>query len=417
MGDIYTVNLPDIGEGVVEGEVIEWLKKVGDPVRQNEPVVMVMTDKATVELPAPFPGILAKQYYQPGEIAIKDKPLYAIELAVGQKATETPKEQAPIVAEPQRQAAITPPKQLPGLEVVKTVPEGQKALAIPSVRKLAKDMGIDLNQIQGTGKGGQVTVEDLKQYREKICLGARTPVEPLSPIPRLPGDEERPVLGIRHLMAKKMEEAKAMIPHFSYFEQVDATRLVQMRQNIKEKALKEGIHLTYMPFFLRTLSLTIKQYPVLNSSFDSSKNTLILHKSHNIGIAIATTLGLIVPVLKNVQEMTLQELIRAYESLKNKALTNKLNPKDMKEATITVSNFGVLGGGGLWAAPIINYPEVAILAMAKIQKQPIVKNDMIVIRDMLHLSWSFDHRVIDGEMAATCSHYYSTLIRDPALLL
>lgn len=392
---IVTVNLPDIGEGVVEGEVVEWLKEVGDPLQQDEPVVVVMTDKATVELPAPYPGKLAKQYFKPGDIAILDKPLYDIEV----------KTEVPEVVEEKKEL---PPKEKQVQEVVvKRKPKSsQKALATPATRKLARDLGIDINKIPGSGKDGRVNSEDIKRT-----------VTDKTPVIHLDGDQEQPLIGIRNLMAQKMAESVRNAAHFSYFEHVEATRLVQLRQNVKKEALQDGIHLTYMPFFIRALSLTLKQYPLVNSSLDQSTNKIILHSQHNIGIAITTELGLIVPVLKNVQEMTLKELIHAFDKLKKQALNGKLKPQEMKDSTITISNYGVLGGGGRWATPIINYPEVAILAVNRIQKKPMVKNDQLVIRDVLNLSWSFDHRVIDGDLAASFSHHFATLLLNPASLL
>lgn len=407
MSEKFTVNLPDIGEGVVEGEVIEWLKKTGDVLKQDEPVVVVMTDKATVELPSPYPGVLSKQYFQPGQIAIKGKPLYDIQLenpgqAIKKVSSECPKE------ETHQQKKVQPTQ--PEKSAVPSV-EGARALATPPVRKLAKELGISLDHVKGTGKEGRVTLDDLQGHQSQPVA------KPASPLLQLPDDEEKPLIGIRLLMAKKMTESHDLIPQFSFFERVDATRLVQLRQNFKDKAASEGVKVTYMPFLIRALSLMIKKYPMLNSSVDLAKNKLIVHKQHNIGIAINTPLGLIVPVLKNVQEMGLSDLIKAYEALKQKAMDSKLQSSDMKEATITISNYGVLGGGGLWATPIINYPEVAILAIARIQKYPMVKGDEIKVCDALHLSWSFDHRVIDGEMAATFSHDYALLIQNPASLL
>ncbi len=397
MKKVFTVNLPDIGEGVVEGEVIEWLKQVNDAVKQDEPVVVVMTDKATVELPAPYPGKIVKHYFQPGQTAIRDKPLYAIELSEEETLVE-PKAAA---EEPERVAAPAAPQAV-------AVATSAQVLATPPVRQLARELGIDIGRVQGTGPEGRVTADDLRNYAapaEEAALALQ------------PDDEELPLVGVRHLMVKKMQEAHDKIPPFSYFEQVDATRLVQLRQKIKEEAVKEHIRLTYMPFFIRALSLTIAKYPSINSSLDPHGDTLILHKHHNIGIAMAVQQGLVVPVLKGVENLSLEGIIKAYEELKNKAMDNKLTPADMKQGTITISNFGVLGNGGLWATPIINYPEVAIVAVAKIHPEPIVKNNAVGIRDVLHLSWSFDHRVIDGELAAAVSHYFSSLIYNPATLL
>jgi pyruvate dehydrogenase E2 component (dihydrolipoamide acetyltransferase) len=403
MNNIFTVKMPDIGEGVVEGEVITWLKKIDDKIEQDEPVVVVMTDKATVELPSPTPGKLVKQYYKEGEMAQRNEPLYDIETADLQTSKPT----------------IAPSHEEKKVEVnhqmnVEALNENKKALATPQIRKLAKDLELNIDLISGTGKEGNVTIEDLKKHLSEVPVAEE--VASSSQVLHLHEDQEEPVIGIRKLMAQKMKKAKMEIPHFSYFEKVDATRLMQLKSKIKEEANKEGIHLTFMPFFIKALSLTINRYPFLNSSFDSLSSKLLIHKHQNIGIATSTPLGLIVANLKNIERMSFEEICKSYEELKLKSKESKLNPKDMKESTISISNFGVLGNGQ-WATPIINYPEVAILALAKIQKEPFIKNDSLVICPILNLSWSFDHRVIDGGLAASISHEFCALVQNPAVLL
>lgn len=405
-GKIYTFCLPDIGEGVVEGEVVEWLKKTGDKVTQDEPVVIVMTDKATVELPAPYPGTIQKQYYKPGEIAIKDKPLYDILLDANNSVTteEKPKEAKKEEAIPKKKQKVE--------EGAKKVDisrfEGHsKAKAIPKVRHEAKEWNIDLDRLKGSGLEGRITEEDLHHAlaENKVSTAPQS----------MEGDEEQLLIGVRGLMARKMHETH--IPQFSYFEQVDATHLIQLRHNIQDKAAQDGIHLSFMPFLIRALSLTMASFPQVNASIDMSGGKVLLHKQHNIGIAMASPNGLIVPVLKGVETMGLTELIHAYETMKAKALSGKLSSADMKEGTISISNFGVLGGEGMWATPMIMEPEVAILAVAKIRKEAVVKGDQVVVRDVLPMSWSFDHRFIDGELAAKISHHYCSLIKNPAPLL
>lgn len=397
MSKIFTVTLPDIGEGVTEGEVIEWLKKPNDLLKQDEPVVVVMTDKATVELPAPYPGRLVKQYYNVGQVALLGKPLYDIEL----EAEVTPP--SPKESSPSHQATAIPAKD-------NNKPQADRAIAAPSVRKRARELSIDINQVEGTGPNHRVLQEDLLSYAKKREA-------PSVSTPQESGTHEIPLVGIRNLMAKRMTESKQRIPHFSYFEQLDASRLVQLRHSFKEEATKQGISVTYMPFIVKALSLTLTRYPIVNSSFDAVRNVIVVHPHHHIGIAITTTHGLIVPVLKHVERLPLIDLILAYEALKKRALEGKLSATDMKNGTITISNFGVLGGGGLWATPIINYPEAAILGIAKIHKQPIVRNSVVVVRDVLNLSWSFDHRIVDGDLAAAFSHHLSTLLQNPAPLL
>lgn len=403
--NIYTFLLPDLGEGVVEGEVVEWLKKVGDPVKQDEPVVTVMTDKATVELPSPHPGTVHKHYYKPGEIAIKDKPLYDIQLEAG--IQETVKE--PTQKEPDQKTPAKSPTKPKTTEKASLKNKDGATKAIPKIRHEAKVWGLELSTISGTGEEGRITEEDLHHAQSQSKPFVSSPPE------HLDGDQEYPLTGVRGLMAKKMHELN--IPQFSYLEQADATRLIQLRQKIKDKALQEGINLSFMPFLIRALSLTIQKFPQLNASIDMEKKSAVLHHPHNIGIAMASSQGLIVPVLKGVEALGLREIAKAYEDLKEKAFHNKLASSDMKEATITISNFGGLEGEVMWATPMIMSPEVAILAVAKMRKIPVVKNDQIVIQEVVPLSWSFDHRLIDGEMGAEVSHFYSALVTNPAALL
>ena len=406
MPHVLIVNLPDIGEGVVEGEIIDWLKKEGDILKQDEPVVIVMTDKATVELPAPKPGKLHKAYLKPGEMAAKGKPVYSIELAEGEILP------AEMHAEPKKIATKSPcPIKA---SVVETAPKDTSlgVQTLPSTRKLAKDLGIDLATVKGTGKEGRIELHDLKTCFPQTSFSCQEEV-PL----RLQDSEELPLLGIKLLMAKKMSEAKTFIPHFSYFEQADASRIVKLKSSTAEKGKEESVKVTWTPFFIRALSLTIEKYPIMNASLDMNNHKIIQHIHHNIGIAIASPFGLIVPVLHDVQKLSFRELVFAFEDMKKRAFSNQLAPHEFKEGTISLSNFGVLGGGGQWATPIIHHPQVAILAIARVQKQPVVKNDTIVACDVVNLCWSFDHRIIDGDLAASISDYFTQLIQNPARLL
>lgn len=392
MTTIQTIRMPDIGEGVVEGEVIRWLKEIGDEVKKDEPIVIIMTDKATVELPTPYAGILIKKYYSTGEIAIKDRPLYDVET----KITHV----EPSKKEDEKEPSLIKKK-------IKTN-ESHNVLATPKTRDLAKKLNIDINTLVGSGKEQRITVEDLSNSISKKVAPAE--------LNKLPGDLIEPFIGIPRKMAEKMALSHKEIVHFSYFESVDATRLVQMKNKFNQKGKEEHIHITFIPFLVKALSIALSKFPKVNSSIDLNNNTLLLHQEHHVGIAMSTELGLIVPVLKSVQKLNLEEIIRRYTQLKLNAKNKKLTSEDMKNATITISNFGVLGNGQ-WATPVINYPEVAILAISKIQKQPLVKNNQIVIKEMLNLSWSFDHRVIDGDMAASFSHYFASLIENPVQLL
>lgn len=389
MRDVVTVTLPDIGEGVVEGEVVEWLKAEGDPLAQDEPVVVVMTDKATVELPSPYVGILKKQHFQPGEIAKKDGPLYDVEV-----------EQAPIPSVNVKRPPPPPKKEAP-----KKQAEG--VLATPATRQLAKDLGVKIDEIPGSGQKGRVTDRDVVLFHAKPRVK--------TPTLEFKDDETVPVVGIPHRMAERMAESKTVVPHFSFFDQADAARLIQLKNNSQSKAKEEGVDLTYMPFFIKALSHAINENPKVNSSIDPDCRELRLHRHHNIGVASHTEQGLIVFVLRDVQKKSLEEVIREYHRLIEKKNKGQLKREEMIESTITISNFGPLGGR--WATPIINYPEVAILGVAKIQNEAVVINDEVVARPRLNLSWSFDHRVVDGAAAAKMSRDMVALLENPARLL
>lgn len=371
MAKILTVNLPDIGEGVVEGEVIEWLKKEGDLVEQDEPVVVVMTDKATVELPTPYAGILKKHHFAKGEIALVHRPLYDVESEDDQIHVKTT--HAPIEKK----------------EEVKPIPKAEtgKALATPAVRQLAKQMGIDLSQVTPTGKEGQVTVDDL--------MKPRYPYEPFQ------DDLIEPMSGIRALMADAMTASHELIPHFSYFEQLDVTSLKKKKESYKTKV-------TLMPFYIYALSQSLKTVPLANSSYNHVERKIYQHQRHNIGIAMDTPYGLIVPVLKGVEKMSLDQVVEAYEVLKSRAKSGQLTSSDMKEATITITNFGTLGGFA--GTPIIPLPNVAILGLGKIEAVPSVVGGKIEPREKQMICWSFDHRLIDGAMAAKLSSLFTSLL-------
>ena len=325
---IFTFTFPDIGEGVVEGEIVQWLKKIGDTVKKDEAVITVMTDKATVELPSPYPGTLLKQYYKEGEIAIKDKPLFDIEL---QDGIELPKK-SPLELSLKREINIKEPNKIKKQDLTDN---NQTVLAPPNLRKLAKDLGIDLKNVTPSGAQGQVTLEDLRGFHPKEL--------PNQTLFSLEGDESKKLVGIAGLMAKKM--GKVHIPQFSYFEDVDVTRLIQLRNNSNKIAKDPGIDLSYMPFLIRALQLTIFEFPLMNTSLDVQSDSLIFHKKINVSIAMATPKGLIVPVMKDIEKMNLTEIINAYQALKTKAQESNFSSSDMKEGTITLSNFGSLGNG------------------------------------------------------------------------
>jgi pyruvate dehydrogenase E2 component (dihydrolipoamide acetyltransferase) len=421
---IYTVLLPDIGEGVVEGEVIKWLKNVGDTLAQDEPVVQVMTDKATVELPAVKPGKLAKQHIAEGKIAEKDKPLYDIELAAGVSAPqdshghkETPKQETKVSEKPEAAKTTT---SAPVLSAT------GKALATPATRKLARDMGININEVPGSGKGGRVTKEDLETFAggesdsTPVISEARSGNLPTVAMSKTPvfvyeGDERIPLRGLRKVIAERLVESKTIVPHFAYFEEVDMTELMKMRGELKPLAEEAGVKLTYLPFFMKALSMAIKKFPVVNSSIDLATNEVVIHKKIHIGMATATKDGLIVPVIRDADQKSLVQLAADTQLIAQKTRDGKASSDELKGSTISITNIGSIGGLG--ATPIINYPEACILGMYKMQERPVVRDGQIVIRTMMNISFCFDHRIIDGANGAEFCNYFISLLNNPGRLI
>ena len=405
MPNLHTVLLPDIGEGVVEGEIIKWLKHEGDVVEQDEAVVVVMTDKATVDLSAPYPGMLVKQYYEVGQIAYKDKPLYDIQLSsdISTSISVLSADKAEKIVK----YSHTPKQPLVSQKSpIQRQYSSQNVLATPKVRGLAKAMNIDLHKIQDTGPQGRIEQVDLQNYvqrtessyieRPSILVHSDDTVEPLQ--------------GVRRLIAQKMTVAKSIIPHCSFFDEVDMTEFIKRSKPLKQQFKDKNLRLTYMPLFIYALSACLKKFPAFNASLDMEKQQIIYRFAHNIGFAVQAEQGLVVPVLKNAQDHSLFSLTQEYERLKVAARDNKIDPKDMKDSTITFSNFGT--EGGLFATPIINYPEVAILGVAAIRDKAVVREGQIVIRSIMALSWSFDHRLIDGAQMAACSNEYKKQLED-----
>lgn len=436
MNTIQTILLPDLGEGVIEGEIIEWTKLEGDRVEKDETVVVVMTDKATVEMPSPYAGTLKKVYYQPGEVAIKDHPLYDIETADTptdsikptqdtQNAT-TKADTAPQRPDPSPKPIISAEESIPAEKPHVTRPTGSipttKALASPATRKMARDLKIDINRVTGSGPGNRVTKADIARLAATSKPlrvgpeGANGPTQhPRTPVLSLPDDQRIPFRGLRRKIAERMVESKTVIPHFSYGDEADVSELVRLRYSLKERFLSQGVKLTFMPFLIKALSEALIKFPYINASLDLQQQEIVYHQPHHIGIAVDTPQGLIVPVIRHVEKMSILALAKALNDLGEKTKKGKVDIKDLGGSTVTISNFGAFGG--TFATPIINYPEAAILGIAKIQKKPVIIDDQIVIRQMLYLSWSMDHRIIDGGQCAAFSNYYISIISNPAYLL
>lgn len=429
----FEFKLPDIGEGVHEGEIVKWLVQEGDFVKEDQPMVEVMTDKATVEIPAPRAGKIIKLHAQEGEVVKVGSVLVTIEEA------QAP---APVLkAEPKREPMATLEKPEPKPEPVRAQPPGAptagtatvmaapaRVLATPATRKLARELGADITQIQGTGPGGRITDDDVRQFASaRTAPPAPAPTPAPAPQPTAPayaptpimstdGREERiPVRGIRKRIVEHMHQSKTTAAHFTYVDEVDMTELVQLREQMKPLAEQKDVKLTYLPFIVKACVAALKEMPLLNASLDETKGEIVLKKYYNIGIATATDDGLIVPVIKGADRKSLLEIAREIERLAKAAREGKVALPDLQGGTFTITSLGALGG--LFATPIINYPEVAILGIHEIKKRPVVREGQIVIRDIMLLSLSFDHRLIDGDVGARFCKKIISYLENPKLLL
>ena len=408
---VYEFHLPDVGEGVAEGEVVKWLVKEGGEVKENQPLVEIMTDKVNVEIPSPKKGIVLKLMAKEGEVVKVGQVL----LAIGEKGEQaTPSTATVSLAKP---TVTTAPAKIEPVAPAPSTPlapprRPQEILATPATRKLARDLGVDLSLIQATGPGGRVTDEDVQQFK-KSRVGAATISVTVS---QKTGSEERiPLRGIRRKIAEHMTKSKHTAAHVTHVEEVDMTEIVHLRKKANESAEKHNVKLTYLPFIIKALIPALKQYPYFNSTLDDEKQEIVVKKYYNIGIATNTDQGLVVPVLKDAEHKSITQLAEEIASLSERARAGQLTLDEIQGSTFTITNVG--GIGGVLATPIINYPEVAILGVHKITKRPVVRDNQIVIREMTYLSVSFDHRVLDGAMAAEFMNVIRKYLEDPKSLL
>jgi pyruvate dehydrogenase E2 component (dihydrolipoamide acetyltransferase) len=412
--------LPDIGEGVHEGEITKWLVKEGDAIKEEQLFVEVMTDKVTVQLPSPFTGKVLKLLAKEGEVVLVGNAI----IIVGEEGetVATPAEPAQIPDAP-----MAPPAPSPAAAPAAV----GEILATPAVRRLARELGMDLAAVRGMGPRGRITEEDVRAGvvakvavtvveppREPEIKAPEPAPRPAEPPPKASvsaGLEDRiPVHGIRRRIAEKMQKSKNTAAHFTFVEEVDMTSLIHLREKLKAKAEKKGAKLTYLPFIIRATVAALKDHPSLNATFDEEKGEIVLKRYYNIGIATATEAGLIVPVVHDTDQKDLYALAKEVERLAEAARTSKLTPRDVQGGTFSITSLGALGG--ILATPIINWPEVAILGVHRIEKRPVVHGDQVVIREMMYLTCSFDHRVIDGHVGAAFVESIKEYLEHPALL-
>jgi 2-oxoisovalerate dehydrogenase E2 component (dihydrolipoyl transacylase) len=417
--------LPDIGEGIVECEIVDWLVAEGDTIAEDQPVCDVMTDKALVQIPAKYAGVVSKLYYAKGDIAKVHAPLFAIRrqgeatatvTALGSDRDLTPKVGSTPVASGSDHDLT------PKVGSNSAAAKGTKALASPAVRRLARELGVDLQRVPGSGDKGRVYKEDVRAFAQGTAIAAvSTPAaKPVAATSTaaVSSAENRvePIRGIKAAMARQMAESVSSIPHFTYCEEIDLTDLIALRLKLKDQYAKQGVKLTMMPFFMKALSLAINEFPVMNSQPNADCTELTYFSAHNIGVAVDSKIGLLVPNVKGCEQKSILEIAAELTRLTDAAREGRVSPADLKGGTITISNIGAIGG--TVATPIINKPEVAIVALGKVQALPrFDTNGQVVARQLMQVSWSGDHRIIDGGTIARFTNLWKQYLEQPSSML
>jgi pyruvate dehydrogenase E2 component (dihydrolipoamide acetyltransferase) len=447
----FEFKLPDIGEGVTEGEIVAWHVQAGQTIAEDEPMVEVMTDKATVTIAAPKSGRVVEIFGKVGETVKVHSVLVVFEL---DQAASEPKAGENGAAKHKSENVATAVgdirEDLPGMALapkrasaaggaapsasgagaaLESAYFNEKPLATPATRKLARDLGLDLRTVRPTGPFGRVTSDDVRGAHAPRRAEARLPVEsppphheaPASPPPRRAPysppreagtlEERAPLKGLRKRIFENMARSKHTAAHFTFVEECDVTALKQLRERLKEPAKAHGVNLTFLPFFIKATVLALRKHPWLNATFDEATNEIVTKHYHHIGVATATEAGLVVPVVKNAGDRSLIDLAREIERLSDDARKGRLKLEDLTASTFTITSLGQQGG--LFATPIIHFPEVAILGIHQMKKKPVVQGGQIVVGDVMLLSLSFDHRLIDGHVGAAFAYELIGILERP----
>jgi pyruvate dehydrogenase E2 component (dihydrolipoyllysine-residue acetyltransferase) len=392
----FDFKLPDLGEGITEGEIRKWLIKEGDSIEEHQIVLEVETDKAVMEIPSPKKGKISKINREEGDIAKVGEILMTIALE-GEAVEEKVKAKVEGAAVEERPKSVS---------VVGVLPEEEEEiLATPAVRALARELAVKLETIKGSGPGGSITKDDVMQSSGKDKKAAED---------QYGASERIPLKGLRRTIAKNLVAAHQTMVFVTVMDEADVTDLWNIKEREKKALQEKGVHLTFLPFFIKAVQHSLMEHAYLNASVDGEKEEIIVKKYYNTGIAVDTPDGLMVPVIKDVDKKTVRELASEIQVLSQKAKERKIKLEEMKGSSFTISNWGHFGG--TFATPVINFPDAAILGTGRISDKPWVKDGQIVIRKILPLSLTFDHRVTDGADAATFLSKVMHYLEDPGLL-
>jgi len=405
----YVFKMPDLGEGTVEAEVVEWKVKVGDLVEEDQVIAEVMTDKAAVEVPSPVTGRVISLTGQPGDMIAVGAELIVFDTSGDVPAAEAAPSPAAPAAAPASAPAVPPAAAAPAPAPVAAAAPAGRVMASPATRRRATEAGIDLAQVAGTGPGGRIQPADL----DALLAGGAAPAAKAARAPRA-GTEEIKVIGLRRVIAQRMSEAKRNIPHFAYVEEVDVTELESLRQHLNARLPAGQGNLTFLPFIVAALTRVLEDFPQCNALYDESRGVIVRHRGIHVGVATQTPDGLKVPVVRNAEALGLWPLAAEIRRVSEAARTNKAKKEELSGSTITVTSLGKLGG--IVSTPVINAPEVAIVGVNKAVERPMVQNGAITIRRMMNLSSSFDHRFVDGFDAAAMIQALKDRLEHPATI-
>ena len=452
----FTFRLPELGEGIHEGEIVKWHVQPGDSVEEDQVIMEVQNDKAVVEVPSPVKGKVLELKVTEGTVSVVGDPLIEFEVEgdipnlpdhghgdapAAEEKMEPGCDIGSQVSANANQALETPMAAQATATAVAAPIDRKHVLATPSVRKYAREKGVQLASVPGTGKLGRITKEDVDRFlaggaapapaAEAVPAAAPAPAQEapaatgVSQAAAAPTvhytaqggevEERVPLKGMRKAIAKAMVKSAYTAPHVTIFDEVDVTELVEMRKNAKPLAEERGVKLTYLPMIVKAVVAGLKKFPELNASIDDEKQEIIYKKYYNIGIATSTEEGLLVPVVKAADSKSIFQIAGEIGELAKKARDRKATADELKGSTFSITNIG--SAGGMFFTPIINYPEVAILGVGRISEKPVVKNGEIVVGQVLSLSLSFDHRLVDGEPAQRFMNYVKQLLENPTLLV
>lgn len=438
----YEFKFPELGEGIAEGEIVKWLVKEGDEVKEDDILAEVQNDKAVVELPSPVDGKVLELKAEEGDTVEVDQTVVVFD-AEGEDGGDSGEsddsgDQEASDENDQNDEAEKKDKDEKKAEQADTKEKDQdkkeqedaskkkRVIAMPSVRKYAREKGVDITNVDGSGDHGRILKEDIDQYLEggseaaesaesKDADQASEGKAPAAASTQTGGETREKIRGIRKAISKAMVHSKHTAPHVTFMDEVDVTKLVEHRREFKEAAAEQGVKLTYLPYVAKALISALREYPILNASVDDDNEEIVYKHYYNIGIATDTDKGLVVPVIKDADRKSMYQIAGEVTELSGKAREGKLSNEEMSGGSCTITNVG--SAGGQWFTPVINHPEVAILGIGRITEKPVIKDGEVVAAPILAISLTIDHRVIDGLTAQQALNHVKRLLNNPQLLI